>query len=114
MLPKPKRPSPNHIPALPPERLENAISQLQSLPAIDPVTKEQIEQMLRAAANPESQSLDAIIPTLEQERQDNISETVKTLTRLETGVLRRARQGLQSLTDEEWNALVDAANDETS
>jgi len=68
--------------------------------------------MLEAAANPAAEAPEVVIQSLEAERRDNILETVNVLNRFTGGLAARGTARLLEMSDADFNALVDAANDE--
>lgn len=101
-----------HIPALTPEQMQIALQKLQDA-RIPPAAKKQLQAMLEAASNPDSETTAAIIKTLSKDRQELVKEMADALTLQTTMVVRRAGQGLDAISDDEWNKLVNEANNGT-
>lgn len=99
-----------HIPALTPEALTRALQQLQTLP-LDSGAKQVIGAMLTTASHPHSETPEAIIPTLPVERQANIRMIGKLIAKLQSDVTKRGNVGLAQIPEDEWQRLVDEANE---
>jgi len=65
--------------------------------------------MLLAAANVDSESLEVVIATLDDERKKNVRETQQTLTRFTTSITQRGSANLMAMDEAEWQRLVDEA-----
>ena len=111
-LSQPKKKSARkHIPALSPEKLELALQELETL-KLTPAAKTQLGDMLKAAANPNSERADVVIKTMTPEEQANIAATITSLTGVQDSIVARGKQALMDMSDEEWQSLVDEANSE--
>lgn len=110
--PKPKRSRKRkHLPPLPEVQRRAIIDQLNST-ALHPQAKRQIIAMLDAAANPAAEAPEVVIQSLEAERRDNILETVNVLNRFTGRLTARGTALVMDMPEAEFNAMVDAANDE--
>lgn len=108
---KPKFRKIRKIPALPPQRLKAALDQLQRT-TLAPAAKRQLEAMLRAAANPEAETPENVIRTLEPERRANVEATIQTLSGHRRSVTARGRDALMRLSDDEFDLMVQEANED--
>ena len=95
-----------HIPPLKPDRLEQSLKQLETLP-ISASEKAVLADILKAAANPQSEDIHVIIASLPAERRQLIEVTVKELGAITAGVMARGRKALEDMSEDEWQALVD-------
>lgn len=102
---------PAHLPALPDAQRRAIIEQLAAS-TLHPDAKRQLIAMLEAAANPAAEAPEVVIQSLEAERRDNILATIDTLNRFTGGLAARGTARLLEMSDADFNALVDAANDE--
>lgn len=110
MPPKSKRKSKRkHVPKLDKLQLEAALARLKESGA-SPAAIRQVEETLKAAANPDSEKVDVIISTLDKSRQKMIAKTAKQVGAITDSVMRRGRAALEAMSDEEWEKLVDEAN----
>lgn len=98
-----------HIPALDPAKLTLALQQLEAL-KVSKAAKQQIADMLQAAANPDSEHPTVVMATLPGERKHNVQQTAQALKQVTSSVTRRGKQALIEMSDEEWQKLVDEAN----
>jgi hypothetical protein len=101
----------SHIPALDSLQLTAALQKLGLL-NIDRTSKGAIADILKAASNPEAESLPVVLASLPKERRRNVDRTAARVSKVTKGVTARARAGLQDMSEEAWNRLVDEANDE--
>jgi hypothetical protein len=101
----------SHVPALDNLQLEAALLRLQDVP-ISKDARNTLADILKAAANPDSERIDVVIKTLPPERRRNVDRTAARVSKVTKGVTARARAGLQDMSEEAWNRLVDEANDE--
>lgn len=99
-----------HIPALSPAELELALLKMQDL-HISSGAKAQLADMLKAAANPSSQSAEAIIATLDPQRRKDILATAETVSKQAVRTARRGSKALRKMSEAEFQRLVDEAND---
>jgi D-alanine-D-alanine ligase-like ATP-grasp enzyme len=107
----PNKPKPvKHIPALSPERLTVALDKLKQQKNLSPAAKRQLEQMMRTAANPNNDSLNTIIKTMPKERQTQIKAMAVALTRQTGKAVQRGNVGLDAISSDEWERLVNEAN----
>lgn len=74
--------------------------------------KRQLEAMLRAAANPNAESPAEVIKTLEPERRMNVEGTISTLARRRRTITTRGQEALFGFTEDEWQQMVDEANED--
>lgn len=107
----PKRKKRGDVPALNPLELQAALGQLQALP-IDKQSKQQLEEIMRAASSPGAHSPEVLIAGLEQERQETIRETAKQINRQFAALFKRGKQALMDMSAAEWERLVKDANEE--
>lgn len=108
---KKKQSKRKRIPSLDPATLELAIQELRAtkLPAS---AKAQIEQMIRAASNPDSESPEAVILTLPKDRQKNIKAIAEDVEAWHADIAERGKRDLLALDDAEWQRLLDEADNE--
>lgn len=102
---------PAHLPALP-EAQRRAIIEQLAASTLHPDAKRQLIAMLEAAANPAAEAPDVVIQSLEAERRNNILETVAVLDRFMGTLTARGGGALLDMPAADFDALVDAANDE--
>lgn len=95
------------VPKLTPLQLSQAVVTLKQLP-IDQRTRRTVEASLRAAANEKAEDPVELINAMQGEQRALVFETVKILDGLVTGQMKRARSALNDVSDDEWNAAVDA------
>jgi len=62
--------------------------------------------MLQAGANPNSESADVVIATLQPEEQENIGVTSQTVQALTASITSRGGAALLAMDDAAWEALV--------
>lgn len=98
-----------HIPQLDPLQLEAALARLAAT-SISPEGKRQIRRMLEAAANPNAEAPEVVIETLPVERRVDIRQTMTQVGGTLLTVSRRGGQKLLALSDEEWDRLVNDAD----
>jgi hypothetical protein len=98
-----------HIPALSPEEIQVAMQKLQAT-RIPPAAKKQLAAMIQAAANPNSETPEAVIKTLPEKRRAQIKELTTDINQHTAGVLQRAGDALEAMSDAEWDRLVEEAN----
>lgn len=104
-----KRKRRDHIPALSEDGLKLAIQEIEAL-KISRTAKNQLIEMLKAAANPASESIDVVVATLDLQRRKDVEDTATSLNKNMAGAAKRGKQGLQAMSDEEFQQLVDEAN----
>lgn len=68
--------------------------------------------MLRAAANPDAETPENVIRTLEPERRANVEATITTLAQQRRDITSRGMEGLFGFTEDEWQRMVDEANND--
>lgn len=99
-----------HIPALSSERLEKAVAAL-GVTRMTKAGKMQVEQMLRAASNPNAERIDVVIASLEKARRGNVEGTHTALTSLTHARVLRGKNKLNALSEAEWARLVQEDGD---
>jgi hypothetical protein len=104
--PKKKR---TRLPFLLPRNLIRALETMESSSA-DEATKRQMNAILNAAADPEAQKMVNVIKQLPPERQEIIEKTAQGIRSINRDALKRGKERLDSLSDSDWERLV---NDET-
>ena len=67
--------------------------------------------MLRSAANPGSQQVDVVVSQLPIIQQQSVAETVRGVSSAFNSAAARGRQGLLDIDDDEWDRLVESANE---
>jgi hypothetical protein len=105
-IPRSKRPK--HIPPLPPDSLTVALQKLEAS-NISKAGKEHLAAILRTAANGDSENVEVIIATFDDERKRNVNETRQVMAQFTGGIVRRGKLALDNLSDAEWDRLVDEA-----
>jgi hypothetical protein len=100
---------PKTIPRLSPEKLQLAIQEVQAS-RLSAAAKQTVIAMLQAAANPDSQRIDVVLRTLQPDRRRTIERTASKVNEATNKTLARARAALLELSDDEWQRLVDDAN----
>lgn len=111
MTPLPKRNNRNpsqrkHIPALDPKSLRIALDELQKLEVSDMV-KRNVGDILKAAANPQSEDIRVVIQTLEAGRKALVEKTAKDLMKTNRERMARGRARIEEMSDDEWNELIE-------
>lgn len=104
--PPPKKSQRKHVPALDAKSLRIALEDLQAL-KVDDLIKKQVGDVLKAASNPDSERIDVVIKTLPKEQRKMIDKTAKELNVLSAEVQARGKRKIDSLSDAEWQKLVD-------
>lgn len=113
MTKKRSKPNPRkHIPALTPEQMQAAFQKLQDT-RLPLAAKKQLQRMLEAAANPNGETVETIIRTLATDRRQLVNDMAAAFTRQSSMVTKRAGQGLDAIPDDEWDRLVNEANNGT-
>ena len=100
-----------HIPPLTSAQLELALQKVNDDPTLSRAAKRQLAEMLKAAANPASQSVDAIIATLSTARRKDVEDTAASVARATVKTARRGSKALRAMDEAEFNRLVEKAND---
>lgn len=108
MATQPKR---NRIPKLSDAGLKAALSGLDSL-KVSKETRQIIKDMLTAAASEDALTPDAVLAGMKDERRESVAGIAKAVARHGRSVTKRAKTGLLDLSESEWQALVDEANQE--
>jgi hypothetical protein len=96
-----------HLPSLTPYQMAAYLKSLAGLP-LDPAAKERIALMLVEAAHPDRHNIERLDAGRARDRQDTAAAVVTHFR----GVMDRATAGLQNLSDAEWDALVNEANED--
>ncbi len=97
-----------HIPALTPNRLKLALEQIDGA-NLSKHTRETLKGMVRAAANPQAETPEAVLRSLSPERQQDILALQRELRTQTRGVVQRGREGLLGMSESEWQALIEEA-----
>lgn len=97
------------MPQLSPLQLEAALSRLDAL-GISKSAKKELRGILKASANPDGQAIDVVVRQLERERQLEVSQAARAVTKVTGTALLRAAIGLNAISDDEWDRLVEQAN----
>lgn len=105
----PSRPPRKHIPALDDVRLAAALQQVDAL-KIDRASRGVLADILKAASNPDAESLPVVLASLPKPRRRSVDKTAAQIQAITRGIMTRARDGLSALSDADWDALVDKAN----
>lgn len=106
MPPKTER---KHIPALHPDTLKLLLQDIDAL-KIGAKAKQQLKDMLNAAANPDNEKVDVIIRTMTKQEQANVKATAAAVANLTAATVARGSLALQTMTDDEWDAILDDDN----
>lgn len=101
-----------HIPPLSPERHELMRNMMMQAPQIPEAARRQINDILRAASNPEGESVEAGIRGLETERKRIVRENQAELNTRFNGVVSRGSQELLMMDEAEWQRLIEESLDE--
>lgn len=104
-----KRSPRSHIPALDSKSLRIALDELRALNVSD-LVKQNVSDILKAAANPGHGKPGVIVRSLPKERQRMIEKTMKGVKEISDAVMTRGKQGLLNMSDDEWNNLVEQAD----
>jgi hypothetical protein len=109
--PKPLSPRPRkYIPVLQADVLSKALDMLASLQNVSKPGKVLIGKSLKAAAAGKTEDPETTIAELPPAGQAEVQAGIITLTQDRTNRLSNARAKLMSMSDAEWNALVEEAN----
>jgi len=100
-----------HLPQLNPLELEAALARLQQT-NLSPAGKALIASQLRAAANPNAEAPEVVIKSLAKERRADVETTQLNLGGMTARITSRGGAALLALSDAEWDALVNEANDD--
>lgn len=102
-----KRPDP--LKHLPPDKVVIALLRLKDLP-VNPKVKRVLAGMIEvaAAADPVEESLARVT----SDRRANMTSTGQAVNSTFTAIHQRGRQGLQAMSDEEFDRLIEEANRE--
>lgn len=104
--PKPRTTRPSHLPQLNPLELSAVVARIAASPMISSAGKRAITESLRAAANPEGETPQAAIRTLDKEEQKAIKAAQAGYKRVLSAPEARGKAALMSLSDDEWQRLV--------
>lgn len=107
--PKTNKQKRTHVPALRHNDLIVALDKLQDL-AVDDLIKQQVGDVLRAASNPNAESIQVVMKTLEAPRRKMIEKTARGLRELNAEVMARGKATLEGLSDDEWTKLIERAD----
>ena len=94
-----------HLPRLNPSQLSVVFGEIDKL-GINDAGKRQLKAMLQAAANPQNETPETVIPTLAPERQQQITTTQQAVGGLLNGVVARGAAKLAQIDDAEWERLT--------
>lgn len=97
-----------HIPALTPNRLQMALEQIDGA-KLSKHTRETLKGMVKAAANPQAETPEAVLRSLPPERQQDILALQRELRTQVQGFVQRAHEGLLGMSEAAWQALVEEA-----
>lgn len=98
---QPKR---KRLPALASQQeLERFKAQLQALPTIGQAAKDAVMASMTAAMNPEPETAENVIASLDPEDRLRVTSAAMTYQRTLSGMNRRGKQALLLMTDEEFN-----------
>lgn len=86
-----------------------ALQQVDAL-KIDRASRGVLADILKAASNPDAESLPVVLASLPKPRRRSVDKTAARMQAITRGVMTRARDGLSALSDADWDALVDKAN----
>lgn len=110
----PKRRKPRrHFPALSDNEVELVSQRLEANPQISQAARDALLRTIMAARNPNAESPAVVIAALEdaQEKQ-SIYAAQAEYAQTMNGVMARGRNALAMMSDEEFEALVNEANDD--
>lgn len=100
-----------HVPQLGSDKLRLAIEDLAKLNIGTPA-KRQISNILYAAANPDNERIDVVLKTLPNARRRNVEKTAQEVSKVTNKVVSRGRAKLMDMSQAEWSALVQNAQNE--
>lgn len=93
------------------ELLKMRLAQIQQLP-IPEAAKDRLASIVTANADPEKgEGLDFALKHISKERLAIVTETAKQIHAVGRTVVNRGSASLAALSDAEWQALVDKANE---
>ncbi len=90
-----------------PLELKEALERLNDLP-VSSAEKDALADILKTAANPNAERLDVIIAGLPDDRRKLVEDTAKAVGAITNDVVTRGSKALMEMSDEEWQALIDA------
>lgn len=99
------------MPSLPPNDLVVALQNLEAL-KIPKASKVALADILKAAANPHAEDITVIVNALDPARKKMVKKTAKDVSAITKDIMARGRAALEAMSDEEWDRLVDEANNE--
>lgn len=108
--PKKKKPLRKHVPGLRADTLKVKLSELRALDVHERV-KQDVADILNAAANPDHGKPSVIVKSLPKERQALIQKTAKAVKAISDDVMARGKQRLLEMSEQEWDALVNEQAD---
>lgn len=77
--------------------------------------KSYLRGIINRMANPDSGMIDVVLQEISQERQKQVVDVAKNVTTIQNRVAKRAREGMDAISDAEWDKMVnDAIRDTTS
>lgn len=102
----PRTQVPAHLPALTPLELEAVQQRLTAAPNISTAGKAVVMQSLRAAANPNAESPDVVIKTLDADEKRAVKEAQAGYTQALNAPLSRGRARLMQMSADEWDKVI--------
>ncbi len=87
-----------------------ALDKLQNL-AVDDLIKQQVGDVLKAAANADHSKPDVIVRSLPEDRQKLIHKTARQMKTITDDVMTRGKQRLLDMSDDEWERIVNESTD---
>lgn len=99
-----------HIPKLNKDKLTLLVQAIDSNPRISKAGKLAVKRSLAAAATGNAESPDVIIASLPKERRETVVAHVAAYVEFSQGITARGKAALESLSFDEWDALIQDAN----
>jgi hypothetical protein len=62
---------------------------------------------LKAAANPQAESPNVVIETLDEDRRDRIKDAIAGYAEVFAGPMKRGKAALQAMSEDEWQKAID-------
>lgn len=110
--PKPRKPRPR-LPSLSRERLEQLNTLMAVNPIIPAIAQDAVMQSLIAATNPQAESPDAVIASLDKADQQAVRSAMPFYARTMGAMNTRGRAALMRMSDEEFRAALGQTDEDT-
>lgn len=101
----------DHVPSPKPDRLKLALQAIEKA-TMPGAAKRYLIDVLRAAANPNSERIDVVIASLPHDRRQNVNATTSEIGATAKAAVKRGRADLMNMDAAEWDRLVAEAADD--